>query len=261
MAAVEVTVENRIATVTLNRPEAMNSVDPDMRALLHKTWERIRTDDDIWVAIITGAGEKAFCTGSDLKKTMPLEESFASQTFGPKISGAGRMIDGLDMDKPLIAAVNGYAMGGGMELALACDIRICSENAQFALSEVKVGSIPGSGGTQRLPRAVSLSNAMLMLLTGDRVDANEAHRIGLVSKVVPQTELMEAARDIAQRIAANAPLSVRAVKRLVRQGMDLPLAQAIDAERYVFGLLYGSEDRIEGRKAFAEKRKPNYKGK
>ena len=261
MAAVEVTVENRIATVTLNRPEAMNSVDPNMRRLLHTTWDRIRSDDEIWVTIITGAGEKAFCTGSDLKKTMPLQESFASQTFGPEISGAGRMIDGLDMDKPLIAAVNGYAMGGGLELALACDIRICSENAQFALSEVKVGSIPGSGGTQRLPRAVSLSNAMLMLLTGDRVDASEAHRIGLVSKVVPQTELMEAARDIAQRIAGNAPLSVRAVKRLVRQGMDLPLAQAIDAERYVFGLLYGSEDRIEGRKAFAEKRKPNYKGK
>jgi len=261
MAAVEVKVEDRIATVRLNRPEAMNAVDPDMRALLHKTWERIRSDDDIWVTIITGAGEKAFCTGSDLKKTMPLKESFASQTFGPEISGAGRMIDGLDMDKPLIAAVNGYAMGGGMELALACDIRICSENAQFALSEVKVGSIPGSGGTQRLPRAVSLSNAMLMLLTGDRVDASEAHRIGLVSKVVPQGELMNAARDIAGRIAANAPLSVRAVKRLVRQGLDLPLAQAIDAERYVFGLLYGSEDRIEGRKAFAEKRKPNYKGK
>jgi E-phenylitaconyl-CoA hydratase len=261
MATVEVTVENRIATVTLNRPEAMNSVDPEMRALLHKTWERIRTDDDIWVTIITGAGGKAFCTGSDLKKTMPLQESFASQTFGPAIPGAGQMVAGLDMDKPLIAAVNGYAMGGGLELALACDIRICSENAQFALSEVKVGSIPGSGGTQRLPRAVSFSNAMLMLLTGDRVDANEAHRIGLVSKVVPQAELIKAARDIAGRIAANAPLSVRAVKRLVRQGMDLPLAQAIDAERYVFGLLYGSEDRIEGRKAFAEKRKPNYKGR
>ena len=261
MAAVEFQLENRIATVTLNRPEAMNAVDPEMRALLHKTWERIRTDDEIWVTIITGAGEKAFCTGSDLKKTMPLDESFASQTFGPAIAGAGRMIDGLDMDKPLIAAVNGYAMGGGMELALACDIRICSENAQFALSEVKVGSIPGSGGTQRLPRAVSLSNAMLMLLTGDRVDAAEAYRIGLVSKVVPAAELLKAARDIAGRIAGNAPLSVRAVKRLARQGLDLPLAQAIDAERYVFGLLYGSEDRIEGRKAFAEKRKPNYKGR
>jgi E-phenylitaconyl-CoA hydratase len=261
MAVVDVTVENRIATVTLNRPEAMNAVDPEMRALLQKTWERLRTDDDIWVAIVTGAGEKAFCTGSDLKKTMPLSESFASQTFGPAIAGGGRMSDGLDMDKPLIAAVNGYAMGGGMELALACDIRICSENAQFALSEVKIGSIPGSGGTQRLPRAVSLSNAMLMLLTGDRIDAQEACRIGLVSKVVPLAELKKAAREVAERIAANAPLAVRAVKRLVRQGMDMPLAQAIDAERYVFGLLYGSEDRIEGRKAFAEKRKPNYKGR
>ena len=171
------------------------------------------------------------------------------------------MISGLETDKPLIAAVNGYAMGGGMELALACDIRICSQNAQFALSEVKVGSLPGSGGTQRLPRAVSLSNAMLMLLTGDRIDADEAYRIGLVSKVVPQAELMPAARGIAEKIAANAPLSVRAVKRLVRQGLDMPLAQAIDMERYVFGLLYASEDRIEGRKAFAEKRKPNYKGR
>lgn len=261
MASVEITVENHIATVLLNRPEAMNSVDPEMRALLHQTWERIRTDENIWVAIITGAGGKAFSTGSDLKKTMPIQESFARQTFGPPIAGAGAMISGLDTDKPLIAAVNGYAMAGGMELALACDIRICSQNAQFALSEVKVGSIPGSGGTQRLPRAVSLSNAMLMLLTGERIDADEAYRIGLVSKVVPPDELMKTAREIAGKIAANAPLSVRAVKRLVRQGLDLPLAQAIDMERYVFGLLYASEDRIEGRKAFAEKRKPDYKGR
>lgn len=261
MAAVEMTVENRIATVLLNRPEAMNAVDPEMRALLHRTWERIRTDDEIRVAIITGAGEKAFCTGSDLKKTMPTQDSFARQAFGPPLPGTGAVIAGLETDKPLIAAVNGYAMGGGLELALACDVRICSQNAQFALSEVKVGSLPGSGGTQRLPRAVSLSNAMLMLLTGDRVDAGEAHRIGLVSRVVPQPELMTAAREIAGKIAANAPLSVRAVKRLVRQGMDMPLAQALDMERYVFGLLYNSEDRIEGRKAFAEKRKPQYKGR
>ena len=261
MASVEVTVEQHIATVLLNRPEAMNSVDPGMRALLHQTWERIRTDEDIWVAIITGAGDKAFCTGSDLKKTMPTQDSFARQTFGPLIPGAGATTSGMDTDKPLIAAVNGYAMGGGLELALACDIRICSRNAQFALSEVKVGSLPGSGGTQRLPRAVSLSNAMLMLLTGDRIDADEAYRIGLVSRVLPHTELMKAAGEIAEKIAANAPLSVRAVKRLVRQGMDMPLSHAIDTERYVFGLLYNSEDRIEGRKAFAEKRKPNYKGR
>jgi len=261
MASVEITVDQRIATVVLNRPEALNSVDPGMRALLHETWERIRTDDGIRVVIITGAGGKAFCTGSDLKKTMPTQDSFARQTFGPSIPGSGAIIAGMDTDKPLIAAVNGYAMGGGMELALACDIRICSHSAQFALSEVRVGSLPGSGGTQRLPRAVSLSNAMLMLLTGDRIDANEAYRIGLVSKVVPPAELMNAAREIAEKIAANAPLSVRAVKRLVRQGMDIPLSHAIDTERYVFGLLYNSEDRIEGRKAFADKRKPDYKGK
>ena len=259
MASVEITVEQQIAVVTLNRPEAMNSVDPEMRRLLHKTWERIRTDDEIRVAIVTGAGDKAFCTGSDLKKTMPTQDSFARQVFAQPSSGA--IVAGLATDKPLIAAVNGYAMGGGMELALACDIRICSENAQFALSEVKVGSLPGSGGTQRLPRAIGMSDAMLMLLTGDRIDANEALRTGLVSRVVPQAQLLATAHEIAARIAANAPLSVRAVKRLVQQGMDMPLSHAMDVERYVFGLLYGSEDRVEGRKAFAEKRKPNYKGR
>jgi E-phenylitaconyl-CoA hydratase len=256
---VEVNVENHIATVVLNRPEAMNSVDPEMRQELYRAWERIRNDEDIRVAIITGAGEKAFCTGSDLKKTMPTQETFAQQVFAK--SSSGSLIAGFDTDKPLIAAVNGYAMGGGMELALACDIRIAADNAQFALSEVKIGSMPGAGGTQRLPRLVGLSDAMLMLLTGDRVDAQEALRIGLVSRVMSQAQLLSAAREIAGKIAANAPLSVRAVKRLVRQGMDMPLAHAIDVERYAFGLLYNSEDRIEGRKAFAEKRKPNYKGK
>lgn len=259
MASVEITLNEHIAVVTLNRPEAMNSVDPEMRQLLHETWERVRTDDDIWVVIVTGAGDKAFCTGSDLKKTMPTQDSFARQVFAQPHSGA--LVAGLTTDKALIAAVNGYAMGGGMELALACDIRICSQNAQFALSEVKVGSLPGSGGTQRLPRVIGMSDAMLMLLTGDRIDASEAFRTGLVSKVVPGERLMDEARDIARRIAANAPLSVRAVKRLVQQGQDMPLSHAIDVERYVFGLLYSSEDRVEGRKAFAEKRKPDYKGR
>jgi E-phenylitaconyl-CoA hydratase len=259
MTSVELTVENGIAIVTLNRPEAMNSVDPEMRGRLHGIWARIGSDDAIRVAIITGAGEKAFCTGSDLKKTPPMTDSFAKQLFGQENTGA--INAGLTTDKPLIAAVNGYAMGGGMELALACDIRICSENAQFALSEVKVGSLPGSGGTQRLPRTVPMSDAMLMLLTGERIDAREAYRIGLVSKVVPQDRLIAAAQEIAQKIAVNAPLSVRAIKRLVRQGMDMPLAHAVDLERHAFGLLYSSEDRAEGRKAFAEKRKPEYKGR
>ncbi len=259
MPSIEISVENKVATIVLNRPEAMNSVDPEMRALLHQTWDRLRNDEDIWVAIITGAGDKAFCTGSDLKKTMPAQETYAQQLFASQNNGA--LVAGLVTDKPLIAAVNGYAMGGGMELALACDIRLCSTNAQFALSEVKVGSLPGSGGTQRLPRYIGMSDAMMMLLTGDRIDAAEAYRTGLVSKVLPSAELLPAARTLAEKIACNAPLSVRAVKRLVQQGQDMPLNHAVDMERYVFGLLFNTEDRVEGRKAFTEKRKPNYKGK
>ena len=259
MSVVEITVEDYVATIVLNRPEAMNSVDPEMRAMLHKTWDRIRDDDDIRVAVVTGAGDRAFCTGSDLKKTLPTSETAAQQLFGS--STAGSLIANLRTDKPMIAAVNGYAMGGGMELALACDIRICSENAQFALSEVKVGSMPGAGGSVRLPRYIGRSDAMLMLLTGARTDAAEAHRIGLVSKVLPQADLLPEALNIARAIAANAPLSVRAVKRMVREGEDMPQDHAIDTERALFGLLYNSEDRIEGRKAFAEKRKPQFKGR
>ena len=254
-----ITVENHVATLTLNRPEAMNSIDPEMRAELQAAWRRINDDDAIRVAIITGAGEKAFCTGSDLKKTMPPEESFAELTFGRAHSD--HLLEGLDTDKPLICAVNGYAMGGGMEIALACDIRIASANASFALSEVRIGSIPGAGGTQRLPRAIGASNAMLLLLTGDRIDAAEALRVGLVSRVVASQDLLAAARDIAGRIAANAPPSVRAIKRLVRDGMDMPLRPALDNERYVFGLLRDTQDRIEGRRAFQEKRAPVYRGK
>jgi E-phenylitaconyl-CoA hydratase len=256
---VKFSVDERVATIVLNRPEAMNALDPEMRQELVKIWERVRHDDDIWVVVVTGAGEKAFCAGADLKKTMPCDESFARQLFSNPVpaSTAAHM----QTDKPIIAAVNGYAMGGGMEIALACDIRIASEHAQFALSEAKVGSIPGSAGTQRLPRAIGMSDAMLMLLTGDRIDAQEALRNGLVSRVVPHEALMPAAYEIARKIASNAPLSVRAIKRLVKRGMDLPLPHAIEAERYVFGLLYQSEDRIEGRRAFAEKRKPQYKGR
>jgi E-phenylitaconyl-CoA hydratase len=148
-----------------------------------------------------------------------------------------------------------------MELALACDICIASDNAKFGLTEVRIGSLPGSGGVQRLPRAVGKSNALLMLMTGDVIDAQEALRIGIASKVVTREQLMPTALDIAGRIARNAPLAVRAVKRLVTQGMDMPLVHALDVDKYMFGLLRDTEDRIEGRKAFQEKRKPNYKGK
>lgn len=256
---INITVENHVAVVLLNRPEAMNSIDPEMREELYAAWDRIRSDDDIRVAIITGAGDKAFCTGSDLKKTMPPKESYAELLLGR--NAPGNMLHRFGTDKPLICAANGYTLGGGLELALACDICIASENAKFGLTEARIGSIPGSGGVQRLPRAISKSNAMLMLLTGDVVDAAEAYRMGIVSKVVPLAELLPTAHDIAGRIAGNAPLAVRALKRLVTQGMDMPLVHALDLDKYMFGLLRDTEDRIEGRKAFQEKRKPKYRGK
>jgi E-phenylitaconyl-CoA hydratase len=252
-------VSEWIATVTLNRPEALNSLDPESLVELNDAFQKANADQDVRVVILTGAGEKAFCTGSDLKKTMPPKESFAELTFGrPRWLYP---FAGMEIDKPMLCAINGYALAGGMELALACDIRIASTNAQFGQSEVCIGSIPAAGGTQRLPRMIGMSDAMLMMLTGNRIDAGEALRIGLVSRLVAPGELMSVAREIAAKIAANAPLAVRAVKRLVRDGLDIPLLAAIQSEQFALGLLRDSKDRIEGRLAFQEKRKPNYQGR
>ena len=252
-------VSERIATVTLNRPEALNSLDPESLAELNDAFQKANADENVRVVILTGAGEKAFCTGSDLKKTMPPKESFAELTFGR--SKWLYPFAGMEIDKPMLCAVNGYALAGGMELALACDIRIASTKAQFGQSEVCIGSIPAAGGTQRLPRMIGMSDAMLMMLTGDRIGAEEALRIGLVSRLVTPGELMSVAREIAAKIAENAPLAVRAVKRLVRDGMDMPLLAAIQSEQFALGLLRDTQDRIEGRLAFQEKRKPNFQGR
>jgi E-phenylitaconyl-CoA hydratase len=256
---IDVSVQDSIAQIVLNRPEALNAIDPDMRERLRQVWVRVNEDDDIRVAVLTGAGDRAFCVGSDLKKTPPPPESYAQRTFGQARSD--HLLATLQTDKPLICAVNGLAVGGGLEIALACDIRIASESASFGLSEVRVGSIPGAGGTQRLPRMIGHSVAMQMLLTGDRIDAAEAYRVGLVSELCSPEALLPRAREIATRIAANAPLAVRAVKRLVQQGADMPLATAVGVENYVWGLLRDTEDRIEGRRAFQEKRPPEYRGR
>ncbi|TCR70649.1 enoyl-CoA hydratase-related protein [Bosea sp. BK604] len=257
--ALKFSIDNHVATITLDRPEALNALDPETQQELWDAFHAVKTDAQARVVIVTGAGEKAFCVGADLKKTMPPSESHAQLTFGGGAQ-APRWIDAIEMDKPIICAVNGMAMGGGMELALACDIRICVDTAVFALPEVKVGSIPGAGGTQRLPRTIGMSDAMLILLAAERIDAAEALRIGLVSRVVPAGELMVTAHAIAAKIAANAPLAVNAVKGLVRRGINLPLADAINEERMTWGLLRDTKDRIEGRVAFKEKRAPVYKG-
>jgi E-phenylitaconyl-CoA hydratase len=246
---VDFTARDNVAVITLNRPEAMNALDPQTRDELATCWLRAGEDNAIRVVILTGAGDRAFCTGADLKKTMPPKESFAQLTFGAEEDDYA----GFGSDKPSICAINGFALGGGLELALACDIRIAADTARFGL--------PGAGGTQRLPRAIGRSDAMLMLLTGDTIDSAEALRIGLVSRVVPRAALLDEAHAIAARIAANAPLAVRAAKRVAVHGADLPLSDGIRAERAAWGLLRDTRDRIEGRLAFQQKRAPHYEGR
>lgn len=257
--SLEFSVVDGIALLRLNRPEALNAIDPELRAALRDAWHEVARDDRIRVAVLTGAGERAFCVGADLKKTMPPSESFAELTFGRAESD--HLLAGMAMDKPIIAAINGHAIGGGLEITLACDIRIAASHAQFGLPEARVGSMPGAGGTQRLPRMIGQSSAMQMLLTGDRIDAAEALRLGLVSTLHAPADLLPAAQEIAARIAANAPLAVRAIKRTVRFGLDLPLEAAVALERLAFGALRDTEDRIEGRKAFQEKREPVFRGR
>jgi E-phenylitaconyl-CoA hydratase len=256
---VSLEVNEFVATVTLNRPEAMNALDPDSVIQLQAIWQQISYDANVRVVILTGAGDRSFCTGADLKKTAPPAESFAELHYGSVRPAFN--LGSLQTGKPVIGAINGFALGGGLELALQCDIRIASDNASFGLPEVCIGSIPGAGGTQRIIRAVGQSDAMFMLLTGARIDAAEALRIGLVSRVVAPPMLLETATSIARQIAANAPLAVAAVKKLSTVGRDTSLSAGLELEQQAFGVLRNSEDRLEGRTAFAEKRKPVFRGK
>jgi len=253
---------NRIAYLTLNRPEAMNALDPQTNEELAQAWADFRDDPDTWVAIITGAGDRAFCAGADLKATA-LHTQAQPPSFAQMFFSAPRpsLMRGLELPKPVIAAVNGYALGGGMEMMLACDIRVAAEHATFGLTEARIGSIPGGGGTQRLPRQIPYAVAMYMLLTAERISAQDAMSYGLINKVVPLANLMEEAEAIAGKITQNAPLSVRAIKTAVQKGLDVPLDRGLLIEQQLFGMLFASEDRIEGRKAFAEKRPPQYKGR
>jgi E-phenylitaconyl-CoA hydratase len=254
--AVDYEVQGHIATITLNRPEAMNALDPETSVALDAIWKRVREDDNVRVVVLTGAGDRAFCAGADLKKTMPPSETFAQLTFGKDAGNGTRLMT----EKPVIAAINGFAVGGGLELAMRCDLRIAVDTAKLGLTEARVGSIPGAGGTQRLPRLVGLTNALMMLMTAEPITAEEAYRIGLINKIVPKESLMTEAYALAEKIAANAPLAVRAVKRLAHQGLNMTLEAGLEAERFTMGVLRDSKDRIEGRLAFQQKRKPVFRG-
>jgi enoyl-CoA hydratase/carnithine racemase len=254
--------KNKIAYITLNRPEAMNSINGEMWNALTDAWIAFRDDPDVWTAIVTGAGEKAFCTGADLKE-MSVAFAEAIKSGKPPTVPIPYVtpMRGLRVFKPFIAAINGMALGGGLELAMACDIRIAAEHARMGVPEVKQALIPGMSGTQKLPRLLPFGIALEMLMTGDMITAQEAYRIGLVNRVVPATELMKTAEALANKINENGPVAVRAVKEAAYRGIEMSLDDALRFESLITIAVTQSEDALEGPRAFAEKRKPVFKGK
>ncbi len=251
-------VKNRIGYVTLNRPQNMNSQNMAVRESLVKIFQKIGQDPKVWVAIVTGAGDRAFSAGADI--TEFTQERSPIETLQTRLSYDYRHVM-VHQEKPIIAAVNGYALGGGLELALACDIIIASEKASFGLPEVTVGVMPGGGGTQRLPRLVGRLKATEMILTGERIDAREAYRIGLVNRVVPADKLMEAAEEMAGKIIARSPWAVRIARQSILRGAEMHIDEAIQVDQYLSTLIFTTEDREEGARAFKEKRPPQFKGK
>jgi len=255
--AIDYKKEGRVAIFTINRPEAMNAMNMETMREFRQAITEFRDDPELWVGIITGVGEKAFCGGADIKDTLPFmkEHSREVWSFPPSI------MRGLELWKPLIAAINGMALGGGLEIVLACDIRIAAENARLGTPEVTLGLIPGWGGTQRLPRAIPKCKAAELLLMGKLIDAQEAYRIGLVNKVVPQAEVLSTAKEWAQVICQAGPLAVRSAKEAMLKGCDMTLEDGLRLESALVAYVMATEDFAEGTKAFVEKRKPNYKAK
>ncbi|MGA9048626.1 MAG: enoyl-CoA hydratase-related protein [Dehalococcoidia bacterium] len=249
--------EGKIAVITLNRPEALNSFDPEQLDQFNKALYDFNEDENLWVAIVTAAGERAFSVGADIKTTLPRIQNSSQRGEMP----APAICEDMQIWKPIIAAINGACLGGGFEVALACDIRIAAENATFGFPEINLGLIPGWGGTQRLPRAVPLAKAAEMLTSGRPIDANEAYRIGLVNKVVPAADLMAEAKKMAEALLKPAPLAARAAKQSMMQGLNTTLLNGLEIEYQLEKYVTKSEDFKEGRQAFIEKRKADFKAK
>ena len=249
--------EGDLVWLTLERPEVMNCLSFPTLRRLRTLCEELRQDLSIRAVLITGSGEKAFCAGADLKerRTMPAER------VPEFVRNIRRTMDDVEsLPQPTVAVVNGVAFGGGTELLLACDLRVAAAHAQFGLTETTLAIIPGAGGTQRLPRLVGRSRAKDLILTGRRIEAAEAERIGLVSRIAPAGRLRETALELAQRIAENGPVAVRAAKRAIDEGCERPIAEGLEIEARCYEQVLPTKDRLEALAAFAEKRKPRYTG-
>jgi enoyl-CoA hydratase/carnithine racemase len=254
----------QVRLITIDRPEKMNSLDLDANERMVDVWREFDADEDARVAVVTGAGDKAFCAGADLKTyTMnfarsPAPEFRRKYTNGPGFGGITR---NMEIFKPIVAAVNGYAISGGFELALACDLRFCSPNAEFALQDAKWGFHACDGGLIRLPQIVGMGHAMEIILSGDRVNAEHAFRIGLVNRIVPQSELLSFTLDYARMLAARSPLSHRFAKEVVKRSMGMHMDEALRLESRSFYDVGFTEDLAEGTTAFRERREASFKGR
>ncbi len=258
---IEVETRGHVTTVTINRPEVMNSISPPVSVEMGHAFDAFDADPEQWVCIVTGKGEKAFSAGNDLKfQAVNGPEKVAEITRKAKGGFAG-ITSRVDCFKPFIAAVNGLALGGGFEIALACDIIIASENATFGFPEPRVGLIPGAGGVHRLPRQIPFHLAQYLIMTSRRITAQQAMQYGLVQEVVPAAELMATAERIASEILLGAPVSIRAAKEATLKGLEMSLPEALSAQFPGQEAMYRSEDFLEGPKAFVEKRPPNWKGR
>lgn len=251
-------IEGHITTITLDRPEALNTIDLDLWKAFSDATSRLEDDAEAWVGIITGAGDRAFCAGADLRSTIPrlLDDPDQNPFPDPPTIMRGQVVT-----KPLVAAVNGLALGGGLEVVLACDLRVATENALFGAPEVTLGLIPGWGGTQRLPRQLPWAVAARILLTGQPLTAPEALQVGLVNAVVPAADVMNEAHQWAETLCKCGPLALRAAKRAMLEGSELPLGDALALEQRLFNSLSYTEDVREGLAAFVSKRPAQFRGK
>jgi enoyl-CoA hydratase len=250
--------KNQIAYITLNRPKVLNALNMATMEELRQAFASVKDDAEVRVVILTGSGEKAFVAGADIGE-LSQHNAVSAKEYTHK---GQAIIDSIEnLGKPTIACINGFALGGGCELAMACTMRLASENAKLGQPEVKLGLIPGYGGTQRLSRLVGKGIAMQLVLAGEMITAQEAHRIGLVNEVVPAAELIPRAESIAAKIIANAPLAIQYAMEAVNHGLDLPLSEGLYLEATLFGVVCATEDKNEGTKAFLEKRAAQFKGK